>query len=379
MRVAMAFYHLLSLLHRLFPLRANRYFCISMTGRSYGDNVKALADYILQQEASADVVWAFDKPFAPREVAGRVVHLYTFKYMYYLFTSAYIISNCRMFHAIMPRKRKGQLYVQTWHGTALKHVEADAPNLSEKYKRESIHDSSMIDVFVSGSKFMTKIYKESFWYKGRIFETGTPRNDLLFYNDGVLRARLRSSLGIITKKVVLYAPTFRETDGGLGVYGIDTVALQRVLEETTKEAWTVVLRLHPNIVTEKSKKEIEQRFSNCIDVSAYPDMMDLLFMSDVLISDYSSSIFDFLYTGRPCFIYAPDIDSYERGFYFNFNELPFPVASDNMELHQLIKTFDQNEYEQNTKDFLKHIGSAENGDASNRVYQVMCNYDLSLS
>lgn len=378
MRTALLTYYFLVLFPKLLRIKKKRYFCISMTGRSYGDNVKAIADYIKQKDSMAEIIWAFDITFDVSGIDEQTVRLFTPRYMYYLFTSRYIISNCRMFHALMPRKRKGQTYVQTWHGTALKHVEADAPNLSRKYMAEAKHDSSMIDIFISGSRFMTNIYKNSFWYDGPVYETGTPRNDLLFQNNDTQQASCRSTLGIMTNKILLYAPTFRK-GGGLKVYNIDTMRLQKALEERTKEKWTIVLRLHPNIVTAENKERIREMFPNCIDASTYPDMKDLLFMTDVLISDYSSSIFDFLYTGRPCLLYAPDVDTYERGYYFSFDELPFPLATDNTELYRLVGTFDINDYTQDSKEFLKHIGSMEDGNATIRVYDVMHHYDSKYS
>lgn len=370
MRSAMVVYWLLCLFSRFIPVRRKRYFCISMTGRGYGDNVKSMADYIQRQDPSADVVWAFDKTVKTEGITERTVRLYTPKYMYYLFTSRYIISNCRMFHALMPRKRKGQTYVQTWHGTALKHVEADAPNLSRKYMAEARHDSSMIDIFISGSRFMTNIYKTAFWYDGPVYETGTPRNDILFRPVPGLREKIARQYHVEGKRIALYAPTFRE-GRGLEVYDLDTLLLQKTLEAKTGETWSILLRLHPNIISKENGRIIRESFPNCIDVTLYPDMKDLLAVTDLLISDYSSSIFDFLYTGKPCVLYVPDQDSYERGFYFNLSELPFPSAFDNSGLADVVQSFDASQYGKKVEAFLEKIGSVEKGDACVQMYNLI--------
>ena len=351
-----------------FPIKCKKYLFISMSGNSYGGSPKAFSDYIKEKEFER--VWAFSSHYSdyPRNV--RACKLYSIKYYIHLFTCKAIISDQRLYKPMLPFKRKGQLYIQTWHGTPLKKIEADMPSLSSKYEKSAIRDSKLTDVTISGSNYMTKIFKNSFWYNCPIIEIGTPKNDVFFREENrAVKEKVHKCLGIPSKhKIVLYAPTFRGQDS-LDVYTISPTATLRALG--SDEEWDFVLRLHPNLMSDTNKKCIKEKFPGTIDATTYPDMQELLLSADIFITDYSSAMFDFMYLYRPCFIYATDIQSYDRGFYFSMNNLPFPIASSMDELEKVIKNFSIITYKNNLETFIHSLGSFEKGTSCNSLYNYI--------
>lgn len=346
----------------IFPLRKNKILFISMSGNSYGGNPKALSDYIQENDRDIVIVWAVSSLLGKSNKSQTC--LYSWNYYLHLITSKVIVSDQRLFRTMIPIKRKGQIYVQTWHGTALKKIEADIPSLSKGYEKAARRDSKMIDLFVSGSAFMTKIYKTAFWYNGLFLEVGTPRNDL-FFSENVekIRHRIKEKFNAVGKKMLLYAPTFRVNDS-LASYTIDIPKIQKSLGE---DGWIIVVRLHPNLMGKINKSIFQQKFPGAVDGSSYPDMQELLVASDLLITDYSSSMFDYIYTGKPCVIYATDINTYDRGFYMPIKGMPFPVAENNEELEAILSKPIVNDYQS----FLKEIGSFEIGKASQLIYKYL--------
>ena len=131
------------------------------------------------------------------------------------------------------------------------------------------------------------------------------------------------------------------------------------------------MRSHPHLAKDIFAKA--NRHNRVIDVSSYVDMQELLAASDVLITDYSSSMWDFSFTGRPCFIYANDLSSYkmERNFHTPIDEWPFPLAERNEELKSNILNFDQHDYECKVRQHHEELGSYENGNASFELCNII--------
>ena len=164
----------------LFPIRKNKVLFISYYGNQYGCNPKYLSQYMVQQNRKWDIVWAFVRPKDYHIKGIRKVRYMSLAYFYELCTSKVIVSNYRM--TSLFRKRKKQLYIQTWHSSLrLKMIEQDAEHtLPPHYVQLAKVDSQNIDFLLSGCQYSTSIFKRCFWYNGAIVATGTPRNDLLF-------------------------------------------------------------------------------------------------------------------------------------------------------------------------------------------------------
>jgi CDP-glycerol glycerophosphotransferase len=250
----------------------------------------------------------------------------------------------------------------------LKYIEKDAEaSLPAHYVDMAKKDSLKCNLLLSGCKYSTEIFKRSFWFDGEIFQHGTPRNDVLFQSDAQMRAKICGILNLPKdSKVILYAPTFRK-DSGLDVYDLQYTQILRKLQTKFGGEWRFLVRLHPHLIS-KSKELV--RGDNVLDVTVYPDIQELLSISDILISDYSSVVFDFSLTGRPCFLYIPDVLDYvnnDRKLYFDIRLLPFISASGNDDLLDELEKFDYKKYNYKLKSFLESIGSFESGRASEKL------------
>lgn len=357
-------------------LNKKKYFCMSMSGNSYGDNIKYLAEYISRQDPDAEIVWAFTNEFLPKaDCPFKSVRLYSFLYYYHILTSKFILSNARL-NQRMLHKRKGQIYLNTWHGTALKRLGIDIPakkrsRLQQWIKPGVFHfDVSNTDIMISGSRFMTDIFRNSFLFKGQIEETGTPRNDIFFHEHLEIADKVRSHYHIDKDvQIILYAPTFR-TDGKFTYYDIDAQQLMKLWEKKTDKKNVLLVRLHPNLQY-KSEAFIKQFPKGTINASDYPDMQELLYATDLLVTDYSSSMFDFMYMNKPVIMYIPDFKEYDRGFYFKIEDLPFMIIAENKYLKKTISQYEVTKYKNGINQFLKKIGSVENGEASKNIFNTI--------
>ena len=358
------------------PLKKNKFFCISMSGNSYGDNVKCLSDYISSNFPNAQIVWAFSKNYLNEvECEHKKVVISSVSYFYHILTSKYVISNFAMDFRTFSKKRKGQVCLQTWHGTTLKKIGYDMYKTDNNiayslFGIDRIKNMNIItDYFISGSSYMTRIFRERFKYTGKIYEIGTPRNDIFFTENADIVEKVKQKYGIGNKKIILYAPTFRK--GGLFTYyDINLSLVKQTLEEKMKCSYVVLVRLHPNIAT-KSEAFVKLFECETIDVSNYPDMQELLCATDVLITDYSSSMFDFMYTYKPVIMYVPDRQTYNRGFYLDIDKLPFIIINNNNEIMKAISGYDADKYHTGVDAFLIEIGSVEDGNATKRAYNLL--------
>ena len=327
-----------------------------------------------------EIYWATNDPEKEHKKFPSYIHLvkyHSLHSLYHQMTSFLWIDNCRK---DMPIKRRGQHYLQTWHGSGpMKKIEADVRDaLVVGYEYNARKDSKMIDWILSGSGIETKIYKNSFWYTGQILEYGSPRSDALFYprKDELKKDFCNDNNLPISTKLILYAPTFRDKKKGNEFnYGMN---VERVLDSCKRRFggdWIMLLRLHKNNMA-SADEIIKSKW--CIDVSSYPDMQELLEFVDVAIDDYSSWFYDFMYTHRPCFIFAPDFDMYvhTRGFYIDFRLLPFPIADSIDLLCENIEKFDVAEQYKKYNQFFSYIGSFNDGHASERVVRMISDINI---
>lgn len=356
------------------PIKKNKILFCSYRGRSYSCNPKYITEEILRQPnyAGFEVVWAFTKPekYKWLEQHGiRVIEYYSEDFFRELMTAKFVVANMRL--GIDFHKRPGQIYLQTWHGTLpLKTVEADAKkSLSLHYIMNAKSDSTKTDYIISGCKKRSEIIRQAFWYRGEILEIGNPRNDL-FFESGKWKEIVSQKYHIEGKGIILYAPTFRKSKD-LSVYNVDFERVLRVAEARFHQEYVVLCRLHPNL---KGQKIVSTDQPNLIDVTDYDDMQELLSAADILITDFSSSMFDFAIMKKTCFLYASDYEAYvekERDLYFDIeNELPFPLAKNNEDLEQQIASFDEEVYQVKLEQLCKKIGLVEKGTAAKEVVKL---------
>lgn len=367
-------------LFRLFPLR-NKVVGTTMRGRKYDDNPKYILERLHQLMPEARLVWLRDMKYS-YELPSYVkpVPYYgglwsTIRRVYELCT-AKVWVNSHHFEWFM-RKRKGQLVVQTWHGgIAIKKLEGDVEKVRNHAgnMKELQTTCRLSDVFISNSDQITGIYRRAFGYEGSILKCGYPRSDVFFHHNSEARKKMEQAYGINpSERVVLYAPTFRDTfdwdnPACFDCYGIDAERMRTAFEQRFGGRWKVMVRWHPVWINQSREHGMTSPGFD-IDATSYPDMQDLLCAVDALVTDYSSCIFDASLRKIPCFTFATDFEAYksERGTYFEMEELPFPCAHNNDELMRNILEFDQSKYETRLMEFAGRTGIKETGHASDDI------------
>lgn len=265
------------------------------------------------------------------------------------------------------KKRKGQYYIQLWHGgIALKRIEGDCEReLGKAYIRRAKKDSKATDLLISNSDFCTAMYRRAFWAECEIAEYGSPRNDRFLQRKNMETERK------LQEHTAVYAPTYRSHNACY--YDFDTEKLREALQFRFGGSWTIMVRLHPLVAA-------SHQFSGlpgATDVSSAPDLYELLYSADVLITDYSNTMFEFAMTGRPVFLYANDVQEYqrERGMYFDYETLPFPKAETTEAFYEEIRRYRAEEYQEAQAAFFKQAGLKESGRAAeltaDRIEQVL--------
>lgn len=270
--------------------------------------------------------------------------------------------------------RPGQIWMNTWHGgmnykrIGYEHVEPMSRDGFCLYKLENRSP----DVYLAGSEYFRRDTARSFSFSEDIFQrTGMPRNDLFFEKRDDIREKVVRRYDLaVDQRIVLYAPTFRRNMEN-STYGLDFGELIRTLSARFGGDWLVFFHNH-NFV--RSGQKLPE---GVIDVSDYDDMQELLYVVDVLISDYSSCMWDYCLTGRPCFVYASDVEEYitkDRTLGFPMEQWPYPIAGSNQDLMRCIRRFDEREYESRVAKHLEDMGSYDRGDASERAAELIGSY-----
>ncbi|UQU65343.1 CDP-glycerol glycerophosphotransferase family protein [Couchioplanes caeruleus] len=293
-----------------------------------------------------------------------------------LATARYIVTSSHLPDWFV--RRPGQVVAQIWHGTPLKRLAFDAADIrhaDRDYLNHVAKETPNWSFMVSPNTFSTPIFQRAFRYGGEMLESGYPRNDILFRNDPATVEAIRRRVGAPEgKRVVLYAPTWRDDEFyGSGRYKLsmhlDLAAARRMLGDDH----VLLVRRHPNVVDPMP----DDGSGFVIDVSTYPDMADLLCITDVLVTDYSSVMFDFANTGRPILLFTYDLEHYRdklRGFYFDFeHEAPGPLL---MTSEDVIKSLveiavDPNAYADQRAAFKERFCDLDDGHATERVVDRM--------
>ncbi len=351
------------------PIQQNKIIFFNMNGMGYGCNSKYIAEELIRRDEKEkfDIVWAIandSKYHFPNRIRETIIG--SSEYYQEMATAKIWVNNVRMRADV--KKRPGQFYIQAWHGAApIKMVEKDAEeSLPQTYLENAKRDSGMADLFLSGSKFYTELYKQSFWYDGEIMEVGLPRHDAFWKREKVKEKIFRKYDIPLRNKMILYSPTYRD-NVDINVYDIDVEKVTWALSKKFNYKFSFAASKHPlNLNLNYPFAENK----NVIDVSTYEDFEELLMAADVLISDYSGCMYDFLFTECPIFLYQKDYYQYmasERNFYISFENAPFIRAQTNEELEKKILSFDENSYRNDVYDFMDRFGNFDTGQASSQI------------
>ena len=345
------------------PLKKNRILIYSLKQHGYSCNLKYFTEYLNRNYPEKfEILWAVRRPedlqmLRQHEIPAVMVR--SWQHWCYRMRAGIVVTNYEFYP--MFRKRRGQLYVNTWHGGInYKKIGYEGLAFSNAIQKLIYHmNNPCPDVFVSGSRSFTETTSDSFRFPREIFlECGMPRNDALVQHQDPERIRrIKQRLGIPEgKKLVLYAPTFRKGNHTpAGQMAFDRVLHQ--LSATFGGEWMGMVRNHYFVDAEAGMEGI-------LDVSRYEDMQELLMISDCLISDYSSCMWDYLLTGRPCFVFAPDMEEYEntdRSFFIPMNRWPYPISDTVDTLCDQIAKFDSLQYKNRINEHRLEFGSFDQG------------------
>jgi CDP-glycerol glycerophosphotransferase len=272
-------------------------------------------------------------------------------------------------------KKPGATYLQTWHGTPLKRVHYDVLWAPEGRLDYLDLDIAKWDLLISPNAVSTPRLRQAFGYAGEIMETGYPRNDLLSSpHVAEFGAQVRTRLDVPDgATTVLYAPTWRDDDVQLDPTSDVPFALEPADFACALGPAQVLLARAHNLATGRSRMP---EVPGVRDVSYYPDVRDLYAAADVLVTDYSSVMFDFAITGRPIVFYAYDLERYRdsiRGFYFDLlsGDAPGPVVRTQQELFETLARMPEitEEYADRYAVFHKEFSALEDGHATDRVLE----------
>lgn len=366
---------LYSYMKRFLPVDEKLILFESGIGRQYSDSPRYIYEEIVRRNLDYKKVWVnnkfirFDDPNTIR------INRLSPSYYYYLAKAKYWVNN-QNFPAYI-EKRPETTYIQTWHGTPLKKMLHDIENVmgrSDGYIERISNAIEFWDYLISPSSYATKCFKSAFQYKNDILEVGYPRNDIFYQNNkNLLMEQTLNRLNIPKdKKIILYAPTFRDNQAVKNNrFKFDIEMDLYKMKEKLGEDYIVLLRLHVAIT---SKMKLDDELKDFVfDVSAYSEMQELLLVTDILITDYSSVMFDFANTKKPMIFFTYDIETYRddvRGFYMDFeNEAPGPLVEDTESIIKHIQNIDNlsTQYKEKYNMFYEKYCSLEDGDATNKI------------
>lgn len=359
----------------MLPIKKNKVVFSSFVGMGVGDSGKYIVKSLLaNSKYNVDIVWLIGNDVESDKVEGvRYVNLNSRKALIELATAKVWIDNTRK--NIYPPKRKKQKYIQLWHGFGPKKIDKDAENkLDIEYIEVAKKDSEMMDYLLSPSETFSNQISKAMWFDGSLLEYGLPRNDILFINNvDDLKKKIINNMFDYNSKIVLYAPTFRK-DLSTSAYKFDFYMLKKELEQKYGGNFEILIKFHPNI--RFLGKEFAEKFPNIYDVSKHNDMSELLAISDVLISDYSSLVTDFILTKRPCFLYTPDLSDYldDRGVYFELETITGEISLTEDDLMRSIRNFNQIDYEKNIDNFLQQHGCNQKNNNSDEIAKIIYSF-----
>ena len=346
----------------------------SFSGQSYSDNPRVISELLHTLSPETEIVWLFKNPEEKRNIVPSYVRVEKrcTKNMIREYSTAKIWVNNFCVQEFMCKGKK-QVYVQTWHGDRpFKKVIYESKKLN--FRKNEVRENKICDLCVAGSEIGAEVYRKAFLYKGRILNIGTPRADILVNGDRDREKYIREKLGISQdSKILLYAPTFRDNKGLNSNQKIDVLNFGKLIKELQSKdnsSWYCLIRVHPSL----NIKDINLDDSKIINVSNYEDMADLMLVSDMLITDYSSSAGDFILRNKPVILYQYDLSEYEkedRELHFKMEETPFWSVQTEEDLIDLIKQINDNMVEENCRAIKEFYKTNETGKSAYEVCRFL--------
>ncbi len=356
----------------LLKVKKNRVFLINNLSHKFAGNPKYVAQYLMENYGDAlEIVISVKHPEAYdhlRQSGFTVVKFNSLQYFIKAMTSKVFVTNSGGY-SYLPLKKK-QFVINTWHGgAAYKKCGTDMYSNSRIFRADLKLQSKQTSLFLSTCSRFTEefsraliIPKEVFW------GVGMPRNDIMLHPDEVLRRQVREKIGLADdEKLILFAPTYRKVDDNYFrdsvaiSYGVDSARVVRAMEQRFGGKWRFAVRYHPNVVNRQNVVD-----QGSLDLTDYEDMQELLLAADAMINDFSSSLWDYMLTGKPCFLFATDLEHYvaTTQVYTPVSQWPYPQAVNNDQLEKNILTFDEENYAAACAAHYEALGGCETGEAT---------------
>lgn len=369
---------------RLCPVKQNRIVFDSSLGKSYSGNPKHIYEYLMANgyDMNWDCIWFYENEKYNIPGMSRQVQYGRFRYLYYMATAKVWVFDTRQPEFLV--RRKGTYYIQTWHGTPLKKLALDmedvfmvGENDIDSYKEHFTKNVHTWDYLISQNPFSTETFRRAFDFHKEMLEIGYPRNDILFRENTPEGIRsYRRKLGLPEdKKIILYAPTWRDDEFSEDdKYEFRPQISFEKLQQELGDEYIMIVKYHYLIMDAIDWSPYEG-FIYHFDQSR--DIAELFLVSDILVTDYSSVMFDYSIMNRPMFFFAYDFYKYKnelRGFYFSYSkEMPGPISTTTEELIDDIRNYDPEVYAERYDKFKKKYNTIDDGNASSRVLDLIQN------
>ncbi len=367
------------------PVKDNVILFESSNGRNYTGNPKYIYEEMVRQglDKKYKCIWSFQNPAIEIPGNGEKIKRSRFKFLYYSRRSKFWIFDSR--HQYYLRKNKKTKYIQTWHGTPLKKLALDMEKVNmsghqniEKYRENFAKNTSAWDYLISQNSYSSEIFKRAFAFDGEMLEIGYPRNDILINENNETKINeIKNKLGIDkNKKIILYAPTWRDNEYyDSGVYKFATEMDFNAMKNALSDDYVLIVKFHYLV---KDKINWEDYGDFVIECNEMWDIQELYLISDILITDYSSVMFDYALLNRPILFFTYDMEFYKdnlRDFYFDINTVPGPLIETTDELVDFIKNNTKEEYFEKYGDkyqaFKEKYNEFDDGKASENIIKLI--------
>lgn len=363
---------------RMFPVNNKLIVFDSYNGKTIGCNPYYIYEYLKNNYSDLSLVWVVGNKNVAKDKDVELVLLNSFKYYYYLLIAKFYIRNTLM-PAHIPF-RKNQIRIDTWHGGGAYKGTMYATNRMPFRKiTNSLIARNTTWKLASCERFIEYAHKDQLLEIDKFLKTGSPRCDM-FFDKGKVEEngrKIKDFYGIDDETfLILYAPTYRSIAHNphfslcIDFEGV----VDSVRRRFKKKKVMLLFRGHhafKKLANLDQINSLNQKF-HVIDTSDFQDTQAILCASDLLISDYSSIIWDYSLMYRPCFLFTPDFEDYlsEYEMCTPLENTGFPLAKSNSELQSLILQFNQDLYIESMKRHHLDLGSYENGNAT----EIICNY-----
>ena len=336
------------------PVKNNVIMFESSNGRNYTGNPRYIYEEMVRQGLDNEYkcVWSLTDTNIPIPGNCTKIKRPGMKFLFYSLRSKFWIFDSR--HQYYLKKNKNTRYIQTWHGTPLKKLalDMDKVNSSETtdiddYKAKFKKNSSLWDYLISQNSYSSKIFKRAFAFDGEMLEIGYPRNDILINENNETKINeIKERLNIDKdKKIILYAPTWRDNEfHKKGIYKFATEMDFNAMKNALSDEYVLIVKFHYLVKDEIKWDEYRDFIIECNEMW---DIQELYLISDILITDYSSVMFDYALLNRPILFFTYDLDFYKdnlRDFYFDINTVPGPLIETTEDLVDFIKNNSKEDY-----------------------------------